>query len=48
MGGIYIYECYILSKHIVVIYNRFCPAAFKTLNINVKRIYNKKNILYPR
>lgn len=45
---IYIYESYILPKHIVIIYNRYRLAASKTLNINVKRIYDKRNKLYFR
>lgn len=48
MDQIYIYESYILPKHIVVIYNRYRLAASKTLNINVKRIYDKRNKLYSR
>lgn len=44
----YIYESYILPKHIGVIYNRYRLAASKTLNINVKRIYDKRNKLYSR
>lgn len=45
---IYIYESYILPKHIVVIYNRYRLAASNTLNINVKRIYDKRNKLCSR
>lgn len=45
---IHIYESYIHPKHIAVIYNRYRLAASKTLNINVKWIYDKRNKLHPR
>ena len=43
LDQIYIYGSYILPKHIIVIYNRYCLTASKTLNINVKRIYRERN-----
>lgn len=48
LDQIHIYESYILPKHIVVIYNRYRLAASKTLNINVKGIYGKRNKLNSR
>ena len=48
LDQIHIYESYILPKHIVVIYNRYRLAASRTLNINVKRIYDERDKFYAR